>query len=273
VKDFRLHLQDEFLSRCRRNPKYSLRAFARSLGVNHGILSTVLRNKRPLTARLVQELGFALRLGEKELNAYVRALPDFGESPVKKTTRIKQINQMTVDTFNVVSDWYHDAILELSRLRDFQGTPKYIAKKLGISTTEARLAIERLERIGLIEIGRDGSWKETLGDNTTAWNVDVTSPALRHLQRQVLGLSLRALEEIPRAEREHACMTMAVRARDLAEAKRRIKAFRHELMSFLQRDGAELDEVYQLAVSLYPLTRREQKGRRKSESLNERKSR
>jgi uncharacterized protein (TIGR02147 family) len=253
MNDFRLYLQEELVSRCRKNPRYSLRSFAKSLGVNHGILSMVLNKKRTLTPNMVRTMGTALKLNSDDLDRFVIHVPQI--NPRKKNAQAKLINQMTVDMFNVISDWYHDAILELSRVQGFRGTPEYISRRLGISVVEAQAAIERLERVGLIEIMPNGSWKEILGDNTTAIHVDTTSVALRDLQRQVLTKSLHALENIPKPQRDHTCMTVAVRIQDLPEAKRRIKQFRLELMEFLQKHGNELEEVYQLAVSFYPLTK------------------
>jgi hypothetical protein len=48
---------------------------------------------------------------------------------------------------------------------------------------------------------------------------------------------------------------MAIDPRDLPEAKERIKKFRRELMTYLQRKGTRFDEVYQLAISLYPISK------------------
>ncbi len=215
----------------------------------------VLRNKRPLTAQMIQEMGLSLKLSKKELDAFISALPGAVDSKNRKAAELRKINQMTVDVFNVVSDWYHDAILELSRIPGFEPSPKFISKRLGITISEARLAMDRLERVGLIEVLPDGIWRETLGDNTTTVDVDFTNSALRSLQKQVLALSLTALENVPKKLRDHTCTTMAIDVKDLPEAKKRIKTFRHELMAFLQRNGSEFDEVYQIAVSLYPLTR------------------
>jgi uncharacterized protein (TIGR02147 family) len=208
---------------------------------------------------MIQKMGLALKLSPKEIETFVSVVSSDGGSISKRRTRQKQFNRMAIDVFNVISDWYHDAILELSRTRGFRTTPAYISRRLGITVTEARAAIERLQRVGLIEVNDDGTWTETLGDNTTTINIDYTNAALRGLQKQVLEHSLRALESIPKQLRDHTCMTMAINMEDLPEAKSRIKSFRQDLMSYLQRNGSRPNEVYQLAVSLYPLTKLETK--------------
>jgi uncharacterized protein (TIGR02147 family) len=215
----------------------------------------ILRKKRPLTPEIIQKIGLSLKLSQSSLNQYLRALNKNEFSAESKNKKIKQINQLTIDVFNVVSDWYHDAILELSRTKGFTGTPSYISKRLGITPAEAQAAIERLERVELIEILPDGRFKELVGDSTTTIDINYTNAALRSLQKQVLALSLKSLENVPKTERDHTCVTLAINKKDLPEAKERMKTFRHEFMTYMQRDASTYDEVYQLAVSFYPLTK------------------
>ena len=253
MTDFRTYLQNELVSRCRHNSSYSLRAFARSLGVNHGILSGVLNNKRKITPKLVQQLGLALRLEEEQINTFIKTSAQ--PRTVSKREQLKKLNQLTVDQFNIVSDWYHNAILELSRTTNFDPTPTVIAKRLGLSVTEVTAAIERLQRVGMLEIDDNGKWLEPLGDHSSIQSNDFSNRALRNLQKQYLCKSLEALESIDRADRDHTGITMAINSKDLPEAKLRIQKFRRELMAFLQRNQVQPDEVYQLAVSIFPLTK------------------
>jgi plasmid maintenance system antidote protein VapI len=53
-------LQRELANRCRRNPHYSLRAFARHLEMDSSTLSAILRRKRPITQKSSQKLTIAL---------------------------------------------------------------------------------------------------------------------------------------------------------------------------------------------------------------------
>jgi transcriptional regulator with XRE-family HTH domain len=55
-----------FNDRKDKNPRYSLRAFARSLGVSSGQLSEILSGKRPLSHKLARRISMALALTEEE---------------------------------------------------------------------------------------------------------------------------------------------------------------------------------------------------------------
>lgn len=60
--DLQQTLVVKFSERRRRNTRYSLRAFARDLGTDHATLSQILRRRRPLTPRMIRQLGGRLGL-------------------------------------------------------------------------------------------------------------------------------------------------------------------------------------------------------------------
>ncbi len=54
-------LESEFTRRRRLNPRYSLRAFARSVNIEHSTLSQLLRGRRPITWKSIRYLGGNMR--------------------------------------------------------------------------------------------------------------------------------------------------------------------------------------------------------------------
>lgn len=250
IRDFRLFLQSELLKRCKANPLYSLRAYARSLRVSPSALSAILNGKRPLTEKTKVRLGLALGLSLGELKKFSHA--DSTKKGIKVTPTIR-FQQLALDSYAVISDWYHYAILELLRVKSFKPESKWISKALGITTSEVNIAVERLQRTGLLKI-ENGSWQDT-SQNGLATNIhdDLTSTALRKLQRQVLEKSITALETLPTSVRNHTSMTFAIDPDDLPEAKRKIAKFRRDLCEFFEKTKKPT-QIYNLGVSLYPLT-------------------
>jgi hypothetical protein len=57
----RMILDAEFARRRRLNPRYSLRAFARSVGIEHSTLSQLLWGKRPLTWKSIGRIASTMR--------------------------------------------------------------------------------------------------------------------------------------------------------------------------------------------------------------------
>src|SRR5687768_9276024 len=67
-------LVQEFERRRRKNPKYSLRAYGRSLGVDHSLLSKIIRGQRPLSIKLIFQIGLGLGIDEFKLRAIIHSL-------------------------------------------------------------------------------------------------------------------------------------------------------------------------------------------------------
>lgn len=254
--DFRLALQRELIRRCKLNPKYSLRAFARFLGLESSRLSKILRGERPVSPKLIERLGKQLGLSPQELQSYVNAAQAKKSGlaqPMTNSPERLRFLQLSQDTFEAIEDWHHYAILELMKVSDFKTEAKWLTQALGISVSEIRACIERLQRVGLLEIRPDGSWYDrSEGFSTHILSENESTIAHRRSQKKLLELAIEALEKTAIEKRDQSSMMMATSFSKIAEAKKRIRAFRQELCGFLE-DTKEKDAVYQLSISLFPL--------------------
>ena len=68
---FRGLLSAEFDRRRAKNPRYSMRRFARSLRTHHSTLSRLLNGGRPIQARTIDRLGRSLGLSASQVRACV----------------------------------------------------------------------------------------------------------------------------------------------------------------------------------------------------------
>lgn len=243
-KDFRKFLREELIRRCDKNGGYSLRAFARQLSVNHATLSSILSGNRKLTENSIIKLSRALKLSDEQVSQFVQS----------QTNPMTEHQNLTLDTFTAIAEWHHDAILELTHVQNFKPDIKWISTKLGITSNKCRTAIERLQRLELLDI-QDTRWKDCSRNNTTNITNDLSSAALRRLQLKILELSQEALTKLPRTQRDHTSLVIAMQTSDLAEVKKRIKDFRYELVNYIERKKAKPDAVFQFAFSVFPLTK------------------
>ncbi len=234
TSDFRDVLRDELLQRCRRNPKYSIRAFGQFLGIENSALSKYLRGTRQLKAETIECL--AARLG---VSPRAPSLPTQYQ-PISKFSAAEAL------------DWVVFATLELAKIKGFGRNSTWISRALGISIAEATKATNVLVQNGWVEIDQAGRWRIRSANISTA-NMPGTSASLIRLQRQILKKAADALEEIPIERRDQSSMTMAIATKRLPEARLLIKQFRRKLSQLLEGDLAK-DEVYNLCISLYPLT-------------------
>ena len=237
------------------------------LGLPPGRMSEILANKRPLTPNIGRTVADRLGLDPTARTQFLatiqkekasRKKPTLG-TPAPANDKIdKNYQQLSVDAFHVISDWYHFAILSLVETDDFRSEPKWIAKRLGISVIEVRTALERLLRLELLE-QKNKTIKRTAKNLTTTQ--DVQSSAIRHSHRQVLEKAVASLEEVAVADRDITSISMAMDPKKLPIAKEMIRQFRRTLCSFLESDKKE--EIYYLTVQLFPVTRKQSKVKNK----------
>jgi transcriptional regulator with XRE-family HTH domain len=237
-------LRRTLVERCRKNPGYSLRAFARSLGVAPSALCHILSGKRPISKAMLVRLGLGMGLSPGE----IEKLKPHSVRDTYKT--------LADDEFAMIADWYHYAILELTYVENSRPDPRWVSKMLGITAGEARIALDRLQKMGLLQI-TEGTWKD-LAPNGNMSNItaEAMGAARKRLQQQMLELSLQSLEEMSMQERDHSSMTMAVHPEDFELAKQKIKEFRRQ-MSELFAKNPKKKRVYHLQLSLYPVTKSE----------------
>ena len=244
--ELRRRLAEELMRIRAKNPAYSLRAFAKKVGVQPSALSELLNGKRGIAQKLALKIADNL-LWEPEFREQIK----IGMSRYHKADSSRAAVQLTMDNFHAISDWYHFAIISLAETQDFEDRPEWIAARLGISKTTAQYALERLERLGMLERGANGKLFST--GATYATSDEVASLALRKSHMQSLELARRSLEEDAIEARDFTAATMAIDPARLPEAKKMIRRFRAELCAFLE--GGEKKEVMKLCVQLMPLSK------------------
>lgn len=253
----RFHLTQELAARCKRNPKYSLRAFAHALAMDPSTLAKVLTGKRALGPLAVRRLGEKLGLSPAELERFAAPARQ-GATAAAKSAEGTDYAQLAADAFEIIADWQHYAILEAMTVTTFQADVRWMARYLRISQAEVRAAVDRLVRAGMVEITADGQWHDRSGGKTTAIPASGlsggTTGAFKQHQRQILELAQAALDDTPPELRDQTSMTLAIDRRKLDEARLLIKTFRRDLAALLCRTGTRSD-VYHLSVSLYPVSR------------------
>ncbi|WII71221.1 TIGR02147 family protein [Bdellovibrio sp. 22V] len=245
--NFRSLLQAELVERCRFNPSYSLRAFARSLRVEPSALSQMINGKRPITEKMKLRLGSALGLSVEQ----IRRLP---VSEQEESFNSHEPQKQSLDEFALISDWYHYAILELTHVFDFKPESGWISRRLGITKSEANIAIERLFRMNLLRKEKSHHWVETSENGElTHLTPAQTSDAARKYQIQLLELSQRTVQEVELTQRNHTSATFCFDAADMTEAVKRITEFRRAFAREFRRPKNG-KEVYQMQISFFPLT-------------------
>jgi uncharacterized protein (TIGR02147 family) len=131
--------------------------------------------------------------------------------------------------------------------------PAVIAKKLGISKIEADLALERLQRLELLERdSKTGSYKKA--HSYVLAESQIPNTALKQYHRQILEKALESLKTQGPDERMSATDIIPIDTRHLAKVDRLSREFSSAVLK-LSEESKVKDSVYALSVHFFNLMR------------------
>lgn len=246
-------LKMELTRKKSRNQAYSLRTYARDLDIDPSNLSKIMTYQKELGFSLRVRLGKKLGFDSSEIISWLRPTDNFATNDQKYTEHDLRI-------FELVSEWQHYAILEVLKVKGFDPKPAAIAKAMGISLEQVKTSLSRMQELGLLEVRGDGLVPKDEASSSILSGA--TSRAHRSQQRQILEGAIDVLEKVPGELRSQTSMTMAIDTNKLDKAKELIKNFRRQMGQLLS-SSSNLDEVYQLSISLYPVTQLKQNRKEK----------
>lgn len=242
-RHFREFLQQELARRCAANPHYSLRAFAKSLSVDHSTLSQILRGRRRLTGEMIRTLACELKLPESEIESFVALEDRVGNDDVWE----RHVRQLRDEALEVIAQWHHFAILELVRLDSFRPDCRWIARVLDISTDDVNMALTRLLHLGLLVMVDRYTWLD-VSENARAQFDQLPAEVARHWLTRISRFA-----HSKGSDHVLSSSTIAVDRRRLAVVTSYLEKVRRDIAE-LTGSEAVRDDVYQLDILFYPLT-------------------
>jgi uncharacterized protein (TIGR02147 family) len=253
-------LKEKLEERCQRNSNYSLRAFARDLGVAAPRVSRWLKGEEGLSENSARQISSRLNFNRLETESFVLAMQaQFARSAKDRKIASEKLGSSTstyqvlnVDAFKVISDWYHLAVLSLFETVGFRLDYKWMAKRLGISIYEVKAATERMQ---VLEMIQDDKMKGLTPTGVFFANsAGIPSKSVRSFHSQILKKAADALEIQSTDERDFSALVLAVDTNDLPEAKIFIKNFRDQFEKKFCHSKAEKKEVYAFGIQFFKLT-------------------
>ncbi len=235
-------LKSRLATRQEKNSAYSLRAFARDLGVSPALLSQIFSGQRNISGNTLIKISEKLELSPLEMQEL------FSAESLKSKAKHTKFLPMDADEFDVIADWYHFAILSLADVANSRFDAVWIAERLGIAATVAEDALRRLLRMGIIEKRGKGFKKITPPIDSKH---DIPSAAVRKQHRQILQKAENSLLNDPIESRYFGAVTLAINSQDLPRAKKMLRRFRTEFAEAAESQSA--DRVYVLAFQFFPV--------------------
>jgi uncharacterized protein (TIGR02147 family) len=255
------YLKFEFQARKKRRPQYSLRAFARDIGLSPSTLSEILNGKLFLSEERVIQVSKKLNLNGNQVEHWVDLIKMENSSSkvekevasVKVKARLKnEKGNISLDLFQVISDWYHYALLELIDIDSKYQNHKYAALALNIDEVTVKESWERLIKVGLAEKSDESYKAKTLA---TFAGEDVPSAALRNFHAGLMNKALVAQEIQTLENKEFLSIVFSFAHKDLKDIKDELYKFLIDLTNKYSQKNNK-DSVYCLGTQLFDLVDR-----------------
>ena len=258
-------LVEEFNRRFEKNALYSLRAYARDIGVLPSHLSSILKNKAGLSRARAALVANALNFSADQKILFIElAGSQFSRNQTQRNKALhklhllerlsKKSKSLDLDLFTSVSEWQHLAIVEMTFLKDFKSDPQWIAEYLGLEVSVVEDSIIRLLKFKLIVI-KNGKLLAT--ENYSL--VDGRRPlaAVRKFHKQVLDKAQLAIENQTIEERSLRSTIVAIRKDKLKEAFLVIEKFHQDFCEEIGEGSIhnfEKDCLYALSTQFFKLS-------------------
>lgn len=251
-------IRSEFEGLQRRNPAFSMRAFAKKLQLSPSALSEIIGGKRKVSKKMAERILTRMCLDPKEQEAILSTFENKNQTELdpslikvaagkyKKSINFLKLN---ADQFSLISEWQHFALLSLMETFDFVSDTEWMAKRLGISITDLQKTLTRLIDLNLVT-KKYTKYFPTEAPLITTDNI--SDVAVRKSHYADLKLAEKTLDEVPVEDRDFTAITIAADKSKLPEARRMIREFQDSLTQFLE-DGTK-DEVYKMTFYMYPLS-------------------
>lgn len=255
--DHKLH------QRAEKNPRYSLRAFARDLEISAPSLSLVLKGRQGFSDARAVEIAGHLDLNRTEKKLLSILTSKFGEKNPNKLQILERElekieDELTLQHKNPVDllpifQWQYIATLALTDFDDFSDTPEWVASKIEVSVAEAEQILKDLKARNLLVKNAQGIWQREAP--AQIFRSEKASETYQAHYLQMIERAKLALHEVPSTMRDFSQLTVSLAPTDYEFVMQRLMNFRAELLQDLIKRGGQVESIYTLNFQLFPLTR------------------
>ncbi|PLX81027.1 MAG: hypothetical protein C0616_06075 [Desulfuromonas sp.] len=263
--DYREFLRDMFAFCKATESHFSHRFLAGRAGFSSpNFLQLVIEGKRNLSPTSVRKVakGFGLTAKERD---YLECLVLMNQAQnhwerdefyrkllsLKKGATVRKLRKAEYDYF---SNWYVPAIREVAVWEGGRLTPSEMAQRLdpAITSKQAEKALGVLVELNLIEQDEQGRWQKK--DAVVTTGAEVQSLCVANFHREMIPLGSQAIERFNAEERDISALTLTVSRDRLPALKKKIVAFRKELLEMARAEEG-VDQVVQVNIQAFPLAR------------------
>lgn len=258
TEDYLRILQNEFHQRKQKNKKYSLRAFAKFLGVSHALLSQVFLKKKGLSPKMADKISVKLALSHLERNIFISSVEKcFSRSAkqknkagqlLKELHKQKQFKSLTQETVRQIDHWAYVAVFEAIFSKKAQ-TTKELCFFLDQKPSMIVKVVTYLQKISAV--AEDNGTYSALSSSLQTSN-DIPAKAMVNYHISMAQKAISSIQQQPVHMREFQNAILTVNHESMGEAKKMIRNFIHEFNTRFYVDN-DTSQLYSLFVSFFKM--------------------
>jgi len=261
--DYRLLLRDLYEQHRAEKPFFSYRYIAQKVGFKSaGFFANILQGRRNMSADTAFRFADLFKFGRRETE-YFQTLVQYEQAKQHMQKRFyyekllamrsSSVARLAADKYEYLQKWYYVAIRELLNFFPFKGDYVDLARRVRpyIKPSEAKAAVELLERLELVRRRDDGYYELT--DKTISSYPEVPLVAVHNFQLAMMDLAKESIDRFPREKRSVSTLTMSVSAGTYKAVEEKLAQFRREVQEMVEKDPAEADRIYQFNFQIFPL--------------------
>ncbi len=227
--DFVDYIQNYFQERCQSEPEFSLRKFAKELGMDASNLSKILKRQRNISKTLFKKMASHFKLSKKDRDNYSKWVDDV----LKKKFLFEKVSP------EIFARPFVHAVVELLQFDRYQKDVGLIADKIGMPSEECRQIIDQLAKNKIVEIE---------GEKCILAKKNLMSSGLsKNYLNEIFTAAAQSIARDPIDRRYHLGSVMIINQEDLPEIKERFRKFYADLIHW-NKSRKNRDEIYQLGI-------------------------
>lgn len=253
-------IKTHLLQTKKRNPRFSLRSLAKSLGVPASNLSSFMSAKRQFSMKTLEAITKKMILNPEERKDVLNRANALMIEKLKKSkssTSHYSSQTLTEEDCLELNQWYYYALRSLMTLPQFKSDSEWIAAQLGLTTHQVDLAIKKMLKLKLIQVNNDGSITKTSKHlktpDTTIKNPEVRK-VLRKIHEQSIQHTIHSLHHDDVSKRDITWVNIPTNSLKIEKARELIRKFQDDMLALLEDDSE--DSVYRLTVQFCPVAPR-----------------
>lgn len=258
-KNVKLFLSDELSRRVMQNSNYSLRAYARDLGMSTSRVSMFLRDDSPLSIKSAHLIAGKMKMSDNEKEYLLNLINyQFGKTALVRKNAWKLISKNYFsNTFShqknnfsiVLNEWYYAPLVEYVTA-DKPLKYESIALALGLDFEKFNQALHELEQSGeIIEI-KPQKWVKNF--SVSKFESPQKSEIIRRYHKTFLKKAAHCIDNQEIERRKFLTSVLRLRKEDVAQARKEIETFNQNFVKKYSNVNMT-DVVYCLANQFYEI--------------------